>query len=124
MKIKRWPILLCIPLSAFILGQGCPVIPGDGDQAGASVIMQDIAFIPDSVTIQAGQKVIWTNEDLVPHTVTSGNPGDADAGEEFESSNLITGATYEHRFDEPGTYTYFCEFHPNQMRDATVIVTP
>ncbi len=84
--------------------------------------MQAIAFEPMEITIQAGESVTWTNQDLVPHTATSGNPGDADLGSIFQSALLSQGGTFSHTFNDAGEFVYFCEVHPGMMRDAKVIV--
>lgn len=86
------------------------------------VSMQNIAFVPVSTTISAGQVVRWTNNDSEPHTVTSGNPGEAGAGSLFDSGTLASGATYCLRFNQVATVIYFCAVHPVQMRDASVVV--
>ncbi|MCH8241989.1 MAG: hypothetical protein IH897_05190 [Planctomycetes bacterium] len=59
---------------------------------------------------------------LIPHTATSGNPGEAGFGSIFRSANLSTGGIFTHTFNEVGEFVYFCEVHPNMMRDAMVIV--
>ena len=105
-------------VESVILG-GCP----SGEAPGPNeVFMRSIAFDPPEITIQAGESVTWTNMDFVPHTATSGNPGDADFGSVFQSARLSSGETFIHTFDEPGEFIYFCEVHPNMMRDAKVIV--
>jgi len=60
---------------------------------------------PDSVTIIAGQSVLWTNADSVPHTVT------ADDGS-WDSGEIAGGATFERRFVAPGVFSYHCRIHP------------
>ncbi len=67
-------------------------------------------FIPYEVSIAVGGEVIWSNVDSAAHTVTSGTPPDADGT--FDSSLFMTGTTFEHTFDEAGTYEYFCMVHP------------
>ena len=101
---------------------GCP----SGGEPGANeVFMRAFAFDPAEITINAGETVTWTNMDIViPHTATSGNPGDADLGSVFRSANLSQGDTFAHTFDEAGEFVYFCERHPVMMRDAKVIVVP
>jgi plastocyanin len=41
----------------------------------------------------------------------------------FKSSFLNKGQTFSFTFREAGSFSYFCEVHPNDMR-ATVVVTP
>lgn len=102
-----------------LLPAGCAanVAPGANE-----VVMHGIAFDPQEITINVGESVKWTNMDLVPHTATSGNPGDADFGSVFRSAQLAHGESFTHTFDQPGEYVYFCEVHPTIMRDAKVIV--
>ena len=84
--------------------------------------MRSIAFDPPEITINVGETVTWTNMDIVPHTATSGNPGDADLGSVFQSARLGINDSFTHTFDEAGEFIYFCEVHPVMMRDAKVIV--
>ncbi|MCH7591989.1 MAG: hypothetical protein IH989_04305 [Planctomycetes bacterium] len=101
---------------------GCP----SGDAPGANqVFMRSIRFDPPEITITVGESVTWINKDfLIPHTATSGNPGEADLGSVFRSGSLGTNQTFTHMFDTPGDFIYFCEVHPVMMRDAKVIVLP
>ncbi len=68
-------------------------------------------YLPDSVSINAGDTVIWSNTDTAAHTVTSGSPTDGPDGV-FDSSLFMAGATFEVTFDDSGSYDYFCMVHP------------
>jgi plastocyanin len=72
------------------------------------------AFNPSSLTINAGDTVIWTNQDSFSHTVTS------DSGSELKSSSFSSGGTYNHIFTTAGTYDYHCAIHT--MMKGTIIV--
>ncbi len=78
------------------------------------VTIVDFAFTPQELEVPAGTTVTWTNEDWAPHTVT------AEDGS-FDSCELVEGDTFEYTFDEPGTYSYLCSFHPGMV--GTVVVT-
>jgi plastocyanin len=85
-----------------------------GTGPGTQVSMKDIKFNPGTVTIKAGGKVTWTNDDSVGHDVTaddfeSGSPGGIDGG-----------STYSHTFKKPGTYDYVCSVHPG-MKGAVKV---
>jgi plastocyanin len=70
-------------------------------------------YVPSEVTIAVGGTVTWTNDDTAAHTVTSGNPADAESvGTLFDSSIIMAGGTFENTFDEAGEYDYFCIVHP------------
>ena len=125
--IRRSRILVAsvvVTLGAFgtaMLG-GCPSV---GEPSANQVFMRAIAFDPEEITITAGESVTWINKDLViPHTATSGNPGDADLGSVFKSALLSTDQSFTHTFETAGEFVYYCEVHPVMMRDAKVIVLP
>jgi len=89
---------------------------------GASTLT-DKAFSPNPVEVKVGQKVVWTNDDTLQHTITSGSPGSPDSGKEFDSGLtkiLNNGDTFEHTFTTAGEFPYYCQLHPNQV--GTVIV--
>jgi plastocyanin len=68
-----------------------------------SVRISNFQFEPKDLTIKAGTVVEWTDT-LGRHTV------EADDGS-FKSETLTAGGTYEHKFDTPGVFPYFCGFH-------------
>lgn len=82
--------------------------------ANAKVAMADFAFDPTPVTINVGGTVTWTNSDSAPHTAT------ADDQKAFDSGTVNKGQSKTVKFSKPGTYTYFCRFHP--FMKGTVVV--
>jgi plastocyanin len=70
---------------------------------GATVDIRNLAFMPRTVTIQAGESVTWKFEDSsIPHNVN---------GAGWHSSDRSSG-TYSRTFAAPGTYAYRCTIHP------------
>jgi plastocyanin len=51
-----------------------------------------------------GTTLVWTHGGQRQHTVT------AESGD-FNSGTLEQNATFQHTFDQPGVYPYFCEIH-------------
>jgi plastocyanin len=84
-------------------------------QSGATVEVQvvDFAFEPAMVMIEPGTTVTWTNAGDRPHTVT------ADDGS-FDSGRLDPGEQFSFTFDQPGTFTYICGFHPEMQGSVMV----
>ena len=76
-------------------------------------------FIPESITINAGDTVSWDNTDTAAHTVTSGTAANGPDGT-FDSSLLMGGATFEVTFDESGSNDYFCMVHPWMVGNVQV----
>ena len=86
----------------------------------ANVTMSDAnQFQPANLTIARGTTVTWTNTGTVPHTVTSdpskaANASDASVpsgAQPWDSGMINGGGTFQHTFDTPGQYTYFCIPH-------------
>jgi plastocyanin len=77
------------------------------------VKIDNFAFAPQRLTVKAGTAVTWTNEDDIPHTVTSSN-------KVFRSKALDTNEKFSFTFTTPGEYKYFCSLHPH-MTGAIVV---
>lgn len=97
--------------------------PGGDDQdtqgtSGETVQLRNINFVPAELSVAVGTTVTFVNEDLVRHTVTSGEPGDPDG--RFDHSLDSQGEEVEITFDEPGTFVYFCDLHRNMTGTVTV----
>ncbi len=78
-----------------------------------SVTIANFAFAPPSITVAPGQTVTWTNKDSAAHTVTD------DKGV-WDSKTLAVGATFQHKFDQAGTFTYHCAIHSSMH--GTIVV--
>ena len=78
------------------------------------VRMENFAFAPANIVIDAGATVTWANYDSVDHTVTS------DDGDALDSPLFGKNETFSHTFDKPGEYRYHCTPHPNMQGLVTV----
>lgn len=104
--------------------------------------MTSNAFTPDHHTISAGDTVVWGNTNSRAHSVTAYEtaiPGgteyfasgdfdtEAAARESWTEHNgrdggkILTGQTYSHTFETPGTYSYFCIPHEQVMTGVIVV---
>ncbi len=79
-----------------------------------NVTIQDYQYVPASITVVPGETVVWTNKDSVAHTVTA-------TDDSWDSGNLAPEATYRHQFNQVGSYSYTCSYHPNMS--GVVIVS-
>jgi plastocyanin len=70
-------------------------------------------YMPADITVPVGTAIIWINEDMVDHTVTSDDPGIFDNYVPVGGSTSIT-------FSIPGTYYYHCSIHTDMMGSVTV----
>ena len=70
-----------------------------------TVEITKFAFAPKEITVAPGTKIIWTNRDETPHTVTSNDKS-------FASKGLDTDDKFEHTFANEGDFGYICTVHP------------
>ncbi len=113
--------------------------PCGGDECDIGMTRNE--FVPETYEATVGEPVVWKNTSGADHTVTAlenSIPDDAayfatgdyedeetarDAWHEYRGGRLGTRETYEHTFEEPGTYRYICEPHVKADMVGEVIVT-
>lgn len=81
---------------------------------------ENYVFSPKTLTIEAGDTVVWENDTDAPHTVSSDNGV-------FESGNMNEDQKFSFTFTKPGTYPYYCKYHGGpggQGMAGTVVVKP
>ncbi len=71
----------------------------------------NLCYDPPIVTIFVGGEIIWRNDDVSTHTVTSGNTISGYDGN-FNSNLMKSGQAFSVMFEEPGDFPYFCLIHP------------
>jgi plastocyanin len=89
------------------------VVPQQAQEAAVPshaipVRIANLAFDPSALTVQTGATVVWSNDDSVPHTVTS-------LDGLFDSAIFDPGATFSWTFDQPGAFAYQCQLHPSMQ---------
>ena len=108
-----------LALAVFIAGalQAAKTVKAESQAAQAStaeVKIDNFSFGPATVTVPAGSTVTWTNNDDVPHVVTS------DDNKMFKSKALDTDDHFSFTFTKPGTYNYYCAIHPKMTAKIVV----
>src|SRR5574338_267914 len=68
-------------------------------------------FVPQNISIKILDSVLWTNQDIAAHTVTSGF-AETGADGMFDSGLLAVGKSFQFEFKKAGTVDYFCMVHP------------
>ena len=86
--------------------------------AEVSVDQKDLIFVPDTVTINAGDSVRFTDTDRIAHNVTIDSPDGSsrDKGMAEYNQHIVV------KFDKAGAYQAHCRIHP-QMH-MTIMVRP
>ncbi len=105
------PVLLAFALAAGAdAAEPAPLLP-----AVATVHIKDFKYTAPVLTVHAGDRVTFVNDDDEAHTVTS-------TDKSFDSEGLDGSGTWQHVFARPGTFHYFCELHPYMK--GTIVVLP
>jgi plastocyanin len=87
----------------------------------AEVGVLDNTFRPGEIEVAPGTEVAWSNGGRNGHNVLPVE------GDEWgvEAEDFAPGASYSHRFTEPGTYAYYCSLHGTTTKGmvGAVVVT-
>ena len=70
-----------------------------------TIDIEKFAYAPKEITIAPGTRIVWTNHDETPHTVTS-------TDKSFTSKGMDTDDRFEHTFASEGDFGYICSLHP------------
>ncbi len=102
--------ILVILMGALLLTQNQNANSASNNAQGSSgtvhnIVITDYMFAPSQLIINVGDTVVWKNNGMMGHTVTS------DSGSEMSSPTLASGASYNHTFSTTGTYNYHCSIH-------------
>ena len=116
--------LKLVLLSTFLLLFAC------GSESAASIDPQivkvvDDEFSPKVLRVEPGTTVIWESGGANNHNViASDGSWQAISSDYFEYGIITKGDQYEHTFDEPGVYEYYCPYHGtnNKGMVGTIIV--
>lgn len=80
------------------------------------VSMAGWIFSPKVLTINAGERVTWINDDDSHHVVFFDNPSLQN------SPNIKPEKDYSVTFERPGEYPYYCKYHRDHDMVGAVIV--
>jgi plastocyanin len=120
----RSAIYICATLigfSAVYVEATNPAAPQESDTVVVKMTPER-TFMPEKITIKAGQTVEWVNDDKeMPHEVTTdpnvaSDPGDVsipEGAEPFDSRLITGGKSFRRQFTVPGLYRYACPPHEN-----------
>lgn len=78
-----------------------------------SVTIEATRFVPEKLTVHRGDRIVWTNKDPFPHTVTGRSGG-------FDSRSIAPNASWRYVAGRVGTFPYVCTFHPTMT--GTLVV--
>jgi plastocyanin len=82
--------------------------------AANEIGIDNFQFTPAVLTVKAGTKVSWINNDDVPHLIVN-------TQNKFKQSGVLdTDQRFSTTLTKPGTYDYFCSLHPKMQGKVVV----
>lgn len=79
------------------------VTPADAEKTH-TVAMDGTRFIPETLAVKRGDRVVWVNKDPFPHTATAVGT--------FDSKSVAAGQSWTYVARKPGEFAYVCTLHP------------
>jgi plastocyanin len=125
--------VLIVSLAVTLMSGFSMLLPAYAATAPAVVIkMSDKPpkFLPDKVTIKAGETIQWINNAKTLHSV-DGDPSMAlkpadvslpPGAKPFDSGFMKPDMTWEYTFKVPGTYKYTCVPHEKDGMNGEIVV--
>lgn len=117
-SLARAACLLTVAATIGLLGCGGGGGASSSSTAAATgtqaVTIKNFAFNPPSLTVAKGTTIDFTNHDSTSHTATSSTPG------AFETGTIKPGKSASVTLEKPGTYSFYCAFHPFMKGTITV----
>ncbi|WP_458187337.1 plastocyanin/azurin family copper-binding protein [Haladaptatus sp. NG-WS-4] len=109
-------------------GSGGNESSGGGGGGGSKTVATgpggELVFEPAELSVSPGTTVKWEWEsnthNVIPESQPDGSSWKGTPG--GESKTYDSGYTYEHTFDTPGTYEYFCAPHKSAGMTGTIQV--
>ncbi len=89
-------------LTAMAFGTGRSSAAGPVEHA---VSITGFKFVPETITIAPGDRITWTNNDIVPHTATA-------MDKRWDTGTIAKGKSKSLIVGEDHLTEYFCRFHP------------
>lgn len=78
-----------------------------------TVVVEGMKFEPETLTVKAGDTIVWVNKDLFPHSATASNST-------FDSQVIAAGASWRYTPKKKGEVAYTCIFHPTMKAHIVV----
>jgi plastocyanin len=77
-----------------------------------TIAMDGTRFVPETLTVQRGDRVLWVNKDPFPHTATAEGT--------FDSKSVAAGHSWSYVASKTGEFAYVCTLHPG-MKGTLVV---
>ena len=109
---RRYRVFLLATLvSALAVAKTAAPAPAKPEPATHTIRISGFKFVPDRLEVNAGDTVIWRNEDVVAHIVSS---------DQLKGKNIESGGSWSYKAKERGTFSYICRYHPTMTGELSV----
>ncbi|USX11136.1 cupredoxin domain-containing protein (plasmid) [Paraburkholderia fungorum] len=81
------------------------------------IVIEQMRFNPPVLTVHRGDRVMWVNKDLFPHTATATATATPTA---FDSHEIQPDASWSYVALQAGSYPYLCTLHTT-MRGTLIV---
>ena len=86
------------------------LLPGSSATAAEPVTheveIKRFKYVPDALTVKPGDRIVWTNRDIAPHTATG-------VDESWDTGKLAKGEAQTVTVIPDMQADYYCRYHPN-----------
>ena len=103
--MRGW--LPCFSLAALSISSDITAADAQRPANGAvhTVAIENMQYNPAQLHVRRGERIVWANKDLFPHTVTA-------VSHAFDSQSIAANASWTYVAGKAGEYAYRCTFHP------------
>lgn len=70
-----------------------------------AIAIRGFQYVPPTASVSVGDTIVWTNEDVVPHTATA-------ADRRWDTGSIGSRASGRVVITRKGKQAYICAFHP------------
>jgi plastocyanin len=112
---RRQAVAACLAFLAALPAAAAPPVASapEGSAPARRVVIENMQFAPATLQVRRGERIVWTNQDLVPHTVTARDGS-------FDSHAIAPGATWSLAATHAGAVDYACLYHPAMVAHLVV----
>ena len=107
-------LLSCCALAAIVtVAANRTVTAGAKASVTHTVTIENMQFSPAQLTVHVGDRIVFSNKDLFPHTATADDKS-------FDSGSIAPNAHWTYRASKAGQHAYKCTFHTVMLGSITV----
>jgi len=111
---RRRALATCLALAAGLQAAAAPRASAPaGSGPARAVAIENMQFMPATLQVRRGERIVWSNRDLVPHTVTARDGS-------FDSHAIAPGGTWSVVATRTGALDYACLYHPTMVAHLDV----